>query len=81
MKSLSRVWLLATSWTVAYEAPPSMGFPRQESWSGVPLPSDYHIGEHSLSPAFWGILIALSLYSAGHMILKYGTVKKRMNLS
>ena len=28
-----------TPWTVAYEAPPSMGFPRQEYWSGVPLPS------------------------------------------
>ena len=39
VKSLSRVWLLATSCTVAYQAPPSMGFPRQEYWSGVPLPS------------------------------------------
>ena len=37
-KSLSRVWLLATSWTAAYQAPPSMGFSRQEYWSGVPLP-------------------------------------------
>ena len=39
VKSLSRVWLLATSWTAAYEASPSMGFSRQEYWSGVPLPS------------------------------------------
>ena len=39
VKSLSRVWLLATSRTAAYEAPPSMGFSRQECWSGVPLPS------------------------------------------
>ena len=38
-KSLSRVWLLATPWTAAYQAPPSMGFSRQEYWSGVPLPS------------------------------------------
>ena len=38
-KSLSRVWLLATSWTAAYQGPPSMGFSRQEYWSGVPLPS------------------------------------------
>ena len=38
-KSLSRVWLLATPWTVAYQAPPSMGFSRQEYWSGVPSPS------------------------------------------
>ena len=39
VKSLSCVWLLATPWTVAYQAPPSMGFSRQEYWSGVPLPS------------------------------------------
>ena len=42
MKSLSRIWLLATSWTAAYQAPPSMGFSRQEYWSGVPLPSSYY---------------------------------------
>ena len=35
-KSLSRVQLLATPWTAAYQAPPSMGFSRQEYWSGVP---------------------------------------------
>src|SRR5574340_1229588 len=39
VKSLSRVQLLATPWTAAYQAPPSMGFSRQEYWSGVPLPS------------------------------------------
>ena len=39
VKSPSRIWLLAAPWTVAYQAPPSMGFPRQEYWSGVPLPS------------------------------------------
>ena len=38
-KSLSRVRLLATPWTVAHQAPPSMGFSRREYWSGVPLPS------------------------------------------
>ena len=43
VKSLSRVRLLATPWTAAYQAPPSMGFSRQEHWSGVPLPSPlYH---------------------------------------
>ena len=41
VKSLSRVWLLATPWTAAYQAPPSMGLSRQEYWSGVPLPSPY----------------------------------------
>ena len=39
MKSLSHVGLLATPWTAAYQVPPSMGFSRQEYWSGVPLPS------------------------------------------
>ena len=42
VKLLSRVRLLAAPWTIAYQAPPSMGFPRQEYWSGVPLPSSYH---------------------------------------
>ena len=39
VKSLSRIRLLATPWTAAYQAPLSMGFSRQEYWSGVPLPS------------------------------------------
>ena len=39
VKSLSRVRLFAIPWIAAYQAPPSMGFSRQESWSGVPLPS------------------------------------------
>ena len=39
VKSLSRVWPSATTWTAAFQAPPSMGFSRQEYWSGVPLPS------------------------------------------
>ena len=39
VKSLSRIWLLATPWTAAYQAPSFIGFSRQEYWSGVPLPS------------------------------------------
>ena len=39
VKSLSHVWLFATPWTAAYQAPPSMGFSRQEYCSGVSLPS------------------------------------------
>ena len=39
VKSLSHVRLLATPWTAAYQAPPTMGFSRQEYWSGVSLPS------------------------------------------
>ena len=45
VKSLSHVQLLATPWTAAYQAPPSMGFSRQEYWSGLPL--------HS--PPYWNI--------------------------
>ena len=43
MKSLSPVRLLAAPWTAAYQAPPPMGFSRQEYWSGVPLPSPTEI--------------------------------------
>ena len=39
VKSLSHVWLFVTPWTAAFQVPPSMGFSRQEYWSGVPLPS------------------------------------------
>ena len=39
VKSLSHFWLSATPWTAAHQAPPSMGFSRQEYWSGVSLPS------------------------------------------
>ena len=42
VKSLSRVRLLVTPWTAAYQGPPSMGFSRQEYWSGVPLPSPFN---------------------------------------
>ena len=52
-KSLS-VWLLVTPWTAAYQAPPSMGFSRQEYWSGVPLPSPGYLpnpGSKPVSPA------------------------------
>ena len=39
VKSFSRVRLFVTPWTAAHQAPPSMGFSKQEYWSGVPLPS------------------------------------------
>ena len=39
VKSLSRVRLFETPWTAAYQAPPSMGFSKQEYWSELPLPS------------------------------------------
>ena len=43
VKSLSRVQLLATPWTAAHQASPSLGFSRQEYWSGVPLPSPTYV--------------------------------------
>ena len=39
VKSFSRVQLFATPWTIAHQTPPSMGFSRQEYWSGLPFPS------------------------------------------
>ena len=52
MKSRSHVRPSATPWTAAYQAPPSMGFSRQEYWSGVPLPSlkSAGVGYHCLLP-------------------------------
>ena len=47
VKSLSCVQLFATPWTAAYQAPPSMGFSRQEYWSGVPSPSPNTYYEHT----------------------------------
>ena len=45
VKSLNHVRFFETPWTAAFQAPPSMGFSRQEYWSGVPLPSpDYILG-------------------------------------
>ena len=49
VKSLSRVQLLATPWTAAYQAPPSMGFSRQEYWSGLPFPSPMHESESEVT--------------------------------
>ena len=63
VKSLSHVWLLATPWTAAHQAPPSMGFSRQEYWSGVPLPSPLFflplvkdISSRFYSPRLWWLI-------------------------
>ena len=50
MKSLSHVQLFATPWTVAYQAPPSMGFSRQEYWSGLPFPSPGDLPDLGMEP-------------------------------
>ena len=54
VKSLSRVWLLGTPWTTAYQAPLSMGFARQEYWSGLPLPSPFLYLHRTKAPAQLG---------------------------
>ena len=62
VKSLTRVQLLATPWTAAHQAPPSMGFSRQEYWSGVPLPSP----KESWAPnnwCFWTVVLEKTLGS------------------
>ena len=51
VKSLSCVPLFVTPWTVAWQAPPSMGFPRQEYWSGLPFPSLRDLPSPGIKPA------------------------------
>ena len=50
VKSLSRVRLLATPWTIAYQASPSIGFSRQGYWSGLPLPSPRYLPDPGSNP-------------------------------
>ena len=55
-KSHSCARLLATPWAAAYQAPPSMGFSRQEYWSGLPLPSPYSL--YSQQKQDWELTVA-----------------------
>ena len=71
VKLLSHVRLLVTPWTAAYQAPPSMGFSRQEYWSGVPLPSPLltlliskFTSSSSFSVVFLGFFIWMIMLSA-----------------
>ena len=52
MKSFSHVQLFATPWTVAFQAPPSMGFSRQEYWSRLPFPSPGHLPNTGIKPRY-----------------------------
>ena len=60
VKSLSHVRLLATPWTAAYQAPPSMGFSRQEYWRGVPLPS---LDKWLRTPQRWNEILRVEMHS------------------
>ena len=78
VKLLSHVWLLATPWTAAYQAPPSMGFSRQEYWSGVALPSpntilnDFIFSCDYSQPPFMGMTASRTMivFSDPHCMLK-----------
>ena len=50
VKSLSHIQLFATPWTVAYQSPLSMGFSRQEYWSGLPFPSPGDLPDSGIEP-------------------------------
>ena len=50
VKSLSHVWLFATPWTIAYQAPGSVGFSRQEYWSELPFPSPGDLPDPGIEP-------------------------------
>ena len=63
MKSLSRVQLFATPWTVAYQAPRSMGFFRQEYWSGLPFPSPGDLPDPGTEPRSWTESGSLTLHA------------------
>ena len=52
VKLLSRVQLLATPWTAAYQAPLSLGFSRREYWSGLPFPSPGELPNPRIEPRF-----------------------------
>ena len=53
---LSCVWVFATPWTVAHQAPLSMGFPRQEYWSGLPFSSPGDLSNSGIEPGSPGSL-------------------------
>ena len=69
VKSLSHVWLFVTSWAVTYQASPSMGFSRQEYWSGLPFPSSGDLPNPGLPhcrQTLYGLSHQGSLYTQQH---------------
>ena len=78
--SLSRVWLFATSWTVARQAPLPMGFPRQEYWSRLPFPPPGDLPDPEVEPTSaalaggffttsttWEALVFMVVYKLRHI--------------
>ena len=71
VKSLSRVWLFATPWTAAHQAPLSMGFSRQEYWNGLPLPSP------SDSLKWYQFILNIYIYDRCLLVTVYLVTDKR----
>ena len=66
--SLSRVRLFVTPWTVAYQVPPSMGFSRQEYWSGLPFPSPGDLPNPGIEPPGKSPYVKRELIGLGHEV-------------
>ena len=78
VKSFSRVQLLATPWTAAYQAPPSMGFSKQEYWSRVPLPSP---PKHNTEPnSIYTFSFSVLVYMQKHIYIIAITVSFYVHL-
>ena len=87
VKSLSRVRLFATLWTVAYQAPPSMGFSREECWRGLPFPSPGDLSDPGIEPRspslqadalsseppFVGVCVCVSFFKV--FVVKHGHLR------
>ena len=65
---LSHVWLLATPWTVAHQAPLSMGFPSQKHWSGLPFPPPGDLPDLEVNPMF--LALAGRFFTTGKPLIK-----------
>ena len=65
---------LATPWTAAYQAPPSMGFSRQKYWSGVPLPSPYQIIQSVKVLLLFIIINITIIFTLNHLLASFCVV-------
>ena len=82
VKLVSRVRLFATPWTVAYQAPLSMGFSRQECWSGLPFPSPGDLPDPGIKPGSPALQAnALPSEPPGKPTLSDTTVLKEISLA
>ena len=77
VKSLSCVRLFATPWSVAYQAPLSMGFSRQECWSGVPFPSPEDLSNPGIEP--WSPALQADALTSELPVLELGAIPVILN--